>query len=245
MAVQWSFGRILLWIFAVCAVLATLLALALGFDLLVQPPEIAETLDLPSRLEAIHPFHVAQWPFDAASTLLYVVAFGALLLAAGSIASLAGTDGRADMLKSAIVASGLLGVASGLLYFGATQVTIALQYCDCGFKTEEVISQFWAITIVQGATDWLSYGAVVFGAIGAALSALVLGDRGLPPIWRWITWSAAVLLVLSIVLNEFTDTPAGDLAVAVATGILLPAWAIILAMRADRIERLPEASSLG
>ena len=221
------------------------MALALGFDLLVQQPDIPETLDLPSRLEAIHPFHVAQWPFDAASTLLYVVAFGALLLAAGSIAALAGADGRADILKSAIVASGLLGVASGLLYFGATQVTIALQYCDCGFKTEEVISQFWAITIVQGATDWLSYGAVVFGAIAAALSALVLGDRGLPPIWRWISWSAAVLLILSIVLNEFSDTPAGDIAVAVATGILLPAWAIILAMRADRIEPLPEASSLG
>ena len=241
MAVQWSFGRILLWIFAVCLVLATLLALALGFDLLVKPPEIADTLDFPSRLEAIHPFHVAQWPFDAASTLLFVVAFGALLLAAGSIASLAGADGRADILKSAIVASGLLGVAGGLLYVGATQVTIDMPYCDCGFKTEEVISQFWAITVVQGATDWLNYGAIAFGAIGVGLSALVLGDRGLPQYWRWVSWGAAVLLVLSILLHEVSDTPAGDLVIAVATGILLPAWAIILALSTDRIERLPEA----
>lgn len=241
MAVQWSIGRILLGIFAVCLVLATVLALALGFDLLVPPPDIAEALDFPSRLQALQPFRVAQWPLDALSTLLYVVAFGALLLAAGPIASLAGADRRAAVFKSAIQASGLLGVTAGLLYVGATQVTIALQYCDCGFKAEETISQFWAITTVQGATNWLSYGAIGFGAIGVAMSALVLGDRGLSQMWRWISWSAAGLLILSVALHEVSDTPAGDLVAAVASGLLLPAWAVILAMRSDQIEPLSEA----
>lgn len=235
---RWSVARTLLGVFAACLVLATILSLALGFDLLVRPPDLADTLDLPSRQVALQPFREARWPIDAVSTLLYVVAFGALLLAAGPIASLAGADRRAGVLKSSILASGLLGIVSGLLYVGATQVTIAL-YCDCGFKTEESISQFWAINIVLGATNWLGYGAIVFGAIGVTTSAFVLGGRGLPRSWRWLAWIAAVLLILSVVLHEVSDTPAGDLVVAVATGLLLPAWALILAMRSDRIDPLP------
>ena len=241
MRYRWSIVQTLLGIFATCFLLATILALALGFDLLVPTPDIAATLDFPSRLQALQPFREAQWPFDAVSTSLFVVGFGALALMAGPIGSLAGADRRAGVLKSAILASGLLGVTAGLLYVGATQVTIALQYCDCGFKAEESISQFWAIAIVQGATNWLGYGAVGFGAIGVALSALVLGDRGVPQMWRWISWSAAGLLILSIALHEVSDTPAGDLVAAVASGILLPAWAVILAMRSDQSEPLPEA----
>jgi hypothetical protein len=55
-----SIGTLLLAIFAACFLLATILALALGFDLLVPTPVIPETLDLPSRLQAIQPFHLAQ-----------------------------------------------------------------------------------------------------------------------------------------------------------------------------------------
>lgn len=236
---RWSAGRTLLGIFAACLVLATILALALGFDLLVTPPDIPDTLDFPSRLLALQPFRESVWPFDAASTLLFVVAFGSLALAAGPIASLAGADRRAGALKSSILVSGLLGVITGLLYIGATQATMALQYCDCGFKAEETISQFWAITIVQGATNWLGYGAIVFGAIAVALSALVLGDRGLPQMWRWTSWGAAVLLILSIALQEVSDTPAGDLVRAVASGLLLPAWAVMLAVRFERLDPVP------
>lgn len=94
---------------------------------------------------------------------------------------------------------------------------------------------------MQGATNWLSYGAIGFGAIGVAMSALVLGDRGLSQMWRWIPWSAAGLLILSVALHEVSDTPAGDLVAAVASGLLLPAWAVILAMRSDQIEPLSEA----
>lgn len=49
-----------------------------GFDLLVRPPDIAETLDFPGRLEAFQPFRQAVWPIDVVSTLLFVGGFGAL-----------------------------------------------------------------------------------------------------------------------------------------------------------------------
>ena len=48
---------------------------------------------------------------------------------------------------------------------------------------------------------------------------------------------------MSVVLHELSDSPAGDLVAAVASGILLPAWAVILAMRSDRIHPDPSAAA--
>lgn len=244
MADRWPTRQSLLWIFAASMVVATALALALGFDLLVPPPVIDETLDFPSRLTAIQPFQAARWPFDAASSLLFVVGFGALALLAGPIAALAGDDRRAGILRSAILASGLIGVVAGLLYVGATQVAVTQQYCDCGFLTEEVIAQFWAVASIQAATDWLAYGAILFGAIGVALSAVMLTGLGLPTAWRWVAAAGGAMLALSVVLHEISDSPAGDIAAAIASGVLLPAWAIMLAMRIDEVIPAPDLQAV-
>ena len=241
--VGWSPLSVLLGLFAVCLAVATLIALGLGFDLLVPQPDIAGTLDFPGRLQAIRPFREATWPFDAASTLLFTSGFAALALAAEPIVSLVGSDRLAGVLRASILASGVLGVVAGLLYVGGTQVAMALPYCDCGFIAEETISQFWALSIVQGASNWLGYGAILFGAVAAGLSAVMLGDHGLPRAWRWIGASAAVVLIASVALHELSDSPAGDLAAAVASGILLPAWAVMLAMRSDRILLDPSAAA--
>jgi hypothetical protein len=218
----------LLWIFAVSLFVGTVLALGLGFDLFVQPPDVPEATLFPDRLQATQPFFAARWPYDAASTLLFVVGFGALALAAGGIASLGGGHRLADVFRASMLVSGILGVVAGLAYFGATKITIDLAYCDCGYIDTELIGQFWGLAIVHSATDWLSNGAVVFGAVAAALSTAVLRGIGLPSWWTGIAWAAAGLLIASIVLNELTDTPAGDIAVALATAILLPTWAIML-----------------
>lgn len=233
MPVRSSVLRTLLWIFAASLVIATVVRLGLGFDLFVRQPAIADTLDLPTRLQELVPFRTARWPFDAVATLAYVVAFGALALTAEPISLLAGTDRRAGVFKSALLMSGVLGVAGGLLYLGAAKVTINLAYCDCGFKTQETISQFWAINIVEGATNWLGYGAAAFGAIAVALSALLFRGRGLSEVWRWTGVAAAIMLVVGVVLNEIIDSLIGDLLTAMATGVLLPAWALILATRSN------------
>ena len=218
----------LLWIFAISLIIATILNLGLGFDLFVEPPEIPESTLFPDRLEAIQPFHAARWTYDAAATLFFVIGFGALALAAGGVASLGGRHRLADVFRASMLVSGILGVVAGLLYYGATKVTVDLAYCDCGYIDTELIGQFWALAVVQGATSWVSNGAIVFGALAAALSTMVLRGVGLPSWWTWTAWGAAILLILGFALGELTDTPAGDLAIALATGILLPIWAILL-----------------
>lgn len=234
--------RSLLWVFAISLVVSTLLGLGLGFDLFVAPPQIAETLDLPSRLIALEPFRAARWPWEFLGTLAYVIGTGALFLAAGPVAALSGTDRRAGLVKSSLQVAGLVGVVSGLIFVGAMGVPIAEGYCDCGFKTEETISQFWAVNVINGATTWLDYGVLVFGAIGLVTAALALAGRGLPAVWRTISLTAAGLLIASILLRELSDSPAGDLVAALATGLLLPAWAIILAEWSERTGPGPMAA---
>ena len=94
---------------------------------------------------------------------------------------------------------------------------------------------------MQGATSWVSDGAIVFGALAAGLSTAVLRGVGLPSWWTWTAWGAAILLIVGFVLTELTDTPAGDIAIALATAILLPIWAILL----TRVEASATATSDG
>lgn len=144
----------------------------------------------------LQPYRPACWPLDEISHLLFVLAFGALVLMAGPFAALVGQDRRAGLLKHALLGAGMLGVVSNLLYVGATKVTIDQQYCDCGFRVQESISQFWAINIAHGGSQWLGYGALIFSAIALLLSAAILANRGLPAIWRWLSIGAAILLLL-------------------------------------------------
>ena len=239
MAGRWSLTRSLLWIFAISAFVGTILGLAVGLDLVAKPPDIPDTVDLPGRLEAIRPYLEARWPLDAAANLAGIVAFGALALLADPLGSLVGTDDRAGFLRVSIIVSAILAIAGALVYVGATRVTIDQAYCDCGFKTEESISQFWAISIVHGATDWLSHGSTVFAAIALAAAGILIGRRGMPSSWRWLAGIGAVALIVGMVLSEAIDSPAGDLITAAATGIVLPAWALFLAARLDRLEPLP------
>jgi len=234
---------LLLVAFAGCLAAATAIALALGFDLLVPPPVIPETLDLPSRLVAIQPFREARWPFDAASRLLFVVGFAALALAADPIATLAGATRRAPVIRGSILATGLLGAAGGLLYVGATQIAITSTTCDCGFTTEEVISRFWAHVMVIGATDWLGYGATAFGALGLALSATALRAATLPRAFTWTALAASAALATGVVVRVLGDPNVGDLVIAVATGLLLPAWALMLAAAVRRAEAHEESAA--
>jgi hypothetical protein len=229
----------LLLIFAVALVLATLLNLGIAFDIFVKPPDLADTLDLPTRLIASQPYREAIWPYDAATNLLYVVAFGALALVAGTLGLLAAGHASAALLRASALTSGLLGVAGSLLYVGATQITITQQYCDCGFKNEEAISQFWAINIVQGGTTWLGYGTIVFGAIALVASADALRAIDPPRALGYAAWIGAALLAVGLVLDIIGQGDAGDLVLAVATGILLPVWAVLIARSIARSAATP------
>ena len=218
---------VLLMIFAIALFLATLISLGMAFDVFVTPPNLPDGLDLPTRLIQSHPYQEAIWPFDAATNVLYLIAFGSLALVSGSLRILAGSHPLGSLLGAAALVSGVVGVVGSLIYIGGTKVVIDQAYCDCGFKNEEAISQFWAINIVQGGTTWLAYGTIAFGALAVAVSATVLAAT-MSSAFRGVAWAAVIALLVGLVLDIVGQGQIGDLVLAVATGILLPVWALMI-----------------
>jgi hypothetical protein len=148
--------RTLCGVIAATLIAGTVLVVGLAVNLFGAPPAIPETADLPTRLLLQKPFEQSIWPVDMAASLLYAVALGAVILLAAVLYT-AVDAGRplAVAPLAALGAGGILGAAAQLLYVGAKAPIIDIQYCDCGFKAEEVISQQWALILVQGAQSWL------------------------------------------------------------------------------------------
>jgi hypothetical protein len=224
---------VLLAIFAVALFLATLINLGMTFDVFVTPPNLSGDLDLPTRVIQSHPYQEAIWPFDAATNLLYLVAFGSLALVSRSLRDLGGSHPLANLLGTSALVSGVVGAVGSLIYIGGTKVIIDQQYCDCGFKTEEAISQFWAINILQGGTTWLAFGTIAFGALAVAVSASVVGAV-MSSSFRGVAGAAVVALLFGLALDIVGQGQVGDVVLALATGILLPAWALMIGMAIRR-----------
>ena len=229
-----SVERILAWIAAAAFVLASLLLLGLRLDVFASPPAIPDGTDLPTRLLASVDVGQRIWPFDAASTLLYAVAFGSVGLLGWVIRDDGATPRSGGLGSGLFVVGGLAGVAGELVYGGARQVTIDTAYCDCGFKVQESISQFWAMNLAIGAQTWLVDAGILLLALGVVVAArtwlVAAGDAWL----RQIGFLAALVGVIGVVL-DLTGI-GGDVAVyleALAGGILLPIWIVLFARRAD------------
>jgi len=209
-------------------VAATILTLVLSFDLLGAPPTIDSTLDFPSRVLAGQEFERSRWPVDLAGSLLFAGLFGAIVLL-GSL--LTRRTGRVEILGM-LAGGGILGIASQLIYVGAHQTAIDIGYCDCGFKTEEVISQVWGLMLADGIADWLLQAAAVLLAIGVAYAGRVLAVREMPAGWKTLSYVLVASLLIGVALGfAKVDGPVPELIVGLSAGVLLPIWAGWLAMR--------------
>jgi len=219
------------WLLAILSVAATVLTLVLAFDLTGAPPTVSETADFPTAILSTQAFVQSRWPIDFLGSLLFAVVFGLIALLG---ALLSGRTGRVEVL-GLLMAGGILGMASQLTYVGAHQVAVAMPYCDCGFKTEEIISQTWGLMLIDGVADWLLNGAAVLLASGVVYAGAALAGQGMPAAWRTLSWAMAFVLLLGVVVSGIgIDGPVGPLLIAVVTGLLLPIWAVWLA------ERLPD-----
>lgn len=215
--------------------IATLFQLADQLNLIYQPPSIPESANLVERVTALIPYRQNDWPIFLAANGFLAVGF-LVLIALGLVlaARVPRDDGRRHLLLWTLVTAGLLGAAGQLVLLGAVRTSIAIPYCDCGFKNEEIVSQVWAEMVVGGAVQWLVYGASILAAAGLIVAARVYGGRAMPESWAWLSYVAAALLVIIVALGYADVT--GDLAnwlTALVTGILVPWWAAWLGLRLE------------
>ena len=129
--------------------------------------------------------------------------------------------------------AGVLGVVAQLLIIGAEPVATSTQYCDCGLLQEELMSRLMAFNIVQGIANWVSNGAIIAAAAGLVIAARPGVRAGMPVGWAYLGYLTALASVVVVVLWAFPrDTfPFNLWSLVVLAAVLLPAWAIWLAMR--------------
>lgn len=219
--------RTVAWAVAILALVATALTLVFAFNLTGAPPPVDESADFPGRILAGQPFQQSRWPLDLAGNLLFASMFGSLILLGAILAS------RTDRPEIAALlgAGGLMGIGSQLIHVGAHQVAVSIGYCDCGFITEEVISQAWSLMVADGIAGWFLTGATVLLAGGVAYSARALAGAAMPASWGALSWGLASLLVLSAVLSiAGVDGQITMLLIAAISGVVLPIWAAWLAV---------------
>jgi hypothetical protein len=241
-----SLIRPLSGVIAATFIAATVLLLGLGFDLFVKPPDLPSSNDLVQNLLGRIDFQHAVWPFDLTLNLLFAVGLVSLVPFGRAIGALVSPeDPRTTLFVWAFIVAGILGTAAELIYIGAKQTTIDNAYCDCGYKAQESISQFWALMLIQGVQSWLINGVAVLLAIGVGLSGAVLANRAMPWAWGALSWITAAVLVASLVLSlGHVADPVGPVVQALATGILFPAWAVWLGARFGDRAAAPTGATL-
>jgi hypothetical protein len=229
----WSTAvRALVGILVAGFVAGAVLLLVLSFDVLGAPPEPSE--DFIERTVAGFEFQATRWPVEFAANALFAIGFVALALLGPTLARLAdAADARRGLLSASFLLGGGLGLAAQLVWLGAKPVAASPQYCDCGLLAEEIMSRLMALDIVSAIQGWLVHGAVIAIAIGLALVVPLGRWAGMPAAWGVLTYVTAAVALLTEALGVVGASPFDLIGTVIVTVILIPAWAVWLAMRAD------------
>ena len=199
-------------------------------------PFPAETGVFVDDISAGNEYISARYGLDFAQGVLYALGFASLALLGQLLPKLVGSgDSRGPILRGTLMLAGVLGVVAQLLIIGAEPVATSTQYCDCGLLQEELMSRLMAFNIVQGIVTWLTNGAIIAAAVGILIVARPGVRAGMPVGWAYLGYLTALASVVVVVLWSFSrDTfPFNLWSLVVLAAILLPAWAIWLAVRSD------------
>ena len=229
----WPLLRTLAFTMAGLFLVSTLLQLADQLNLLYKPPAIPELANLVDRVMALIPYRHDVWPLFFAANLLAGLGF-LVLVALGLVlaARVARSDDRRYLLLWALVMAGAIGAIAQTMLIGAVKASIDIPYCDCGFKEQEIVSQVWAEMVIQSAAAVLIDVAALLAAAGLVIAGILFGGSLLPAGWQLLSFGAAALLVVSVILG-WADV-AGELngwLTAAITGLAIPAWALWIGLR--------------
>jgi hypothetical protein len=236
--------RRLSWALVILAIVAAVLQLSFTLGIGVPPPP-AEFGDFVQQLEANRLSDQAIFPLvfiQSLATLgvFLIAAFLGILLRAW-----ARPTSLRDTMTLLFVIGGALGIAANLLNIAISNAA-TFGYCDCGYKTEELIAQDYALRAGWTAVSWISVGAVTLVGVGAAVGGRIIE---VSPAWRTVSYLIAVVLLIAVALRvvaafvfiqAFDPFQVSELITAFGAGILVPIWAILLARGIAPVEAYGE-----
>jgi MFS family permease len=197
------------------------------------PPD---TGDFVRDIQAGNEYFTARAPLFIAQSALFAIGFAALGLLGPLLARLARPgDSRGPILTGVLLLAGGLGLTAQLLWMAAHPVATGAQYCDCGFLVEELMSRLMTHNILQGVQTWLTNGAVLGASIGLVVAARPGVNAGMPVGWAYLGYLTALAAGVNVILwwFQFQSYPWNLVAIVIIAAILVPAWGIWLALRAE------------
>ena len=220
------------WTLVILAVISAAVTLLFVTGVL-RPPPPAGSEDFVDRLQFMRTQDEKAFPFVIVGSLatlgVYLIAaMLGLVLRAWTLP----TSTR-DAMTLLLVFGGLIGIGSQLLNIGAGDAARPF-LCDCGYRAEEQVGLARALDVAWSMINWMTIGAVTFVGIGVALAGRVVQVSST---WRLLSYviaagvlvAVAIRVVASLVFIEaFDPFQVSDLIVAVALGILVPIWAVLL-----------------
>ena len=219
--------RNLAWVLAISLVVATLLRLGDELNIFATPPEFPDVANLVDRLLGTIVYRHAIWPFFAAYNLLFGLAFLVVVpLANLLVHAIDPRDARLRSTGMVVATAGILGSVGQIARVGAVDVAVNQPYCDCGFKEQEVVSQFWAQNLFEGATDWLVTVGLILLGLALIWLGVILATRAARSMLRPLSYLAGVALILSGLVNRFDVPPLiGDVVGVLTFLVIVPIWA--------------------
>ena len=192
--------RWLAWTVGALFLIGTALQLVDTLNLYVTPPDTGAPSMVAQRL-ASQDYRIAIWPVFALNNLSFGIAFVAITGLGLALAALLATgDTRRIAIMTTVGIAGILGAVGQLILLGATQVTIDIAYCDCGFKETEIVAQIWAQMLANGASQALVDAASILAAIGIFVIASTF-RRDMPGAWEIWSWVTATALIVGFFIQ--------------------------------------------
>jgi hypothetical protein len=215
----------------VLAVISALVSLLFALGILRPPHEIDDFVE---RLIANRSSDTDAFPFVVLGSLATTGVFLIVALLGLALRPWASAKPQRDAMTTLFVIGGVIGMGANLINIAVGEAA-TFGYCDCGYRTEEVIGLNYALTVGWSAVNWLSIGAVTLVGVGVAVAGRIID---ISAAWRTVSYLIAIVLIFAValrVLAAFVFIQAvdpfqiSDLATALAAGILVPIWAILLA----------------
>ena len=224
--------RWLLWAIGGLAIVTALIDIALQKHVLVPLPVIAADADLPTALIADRNYDTQVYPIIVVGTIIAVVLFGLVALLGSRLRPYTANGGWSDEIAMAFVVAGAIGIVCQLVNLAVAHEA-AQGYCDCAFKTQDLISQSRALDTGWTIQTWLLVAAEVLAALGilGAGSSIKVGTG-----WSLLSdviFFAAVLVAFLLLIGA---DEVSQIISAIFVLVALPIWAFLLARKLPQLE---------
>jgi hypothetical protein len=237
--------RWLSWALVALAIASGVVSLLIALGILFPHVDVE---DLVQRIETFRQNDTRAFPvvlFGSLATL-GVFLVGAVLGVA--LRPWAPPSGLRDTMTLLFVIGGVIGIVAQLVNVAVNQAA-TFGICDCNYRTEELIGQDYALSVGWAVVNWLAIGAVTMVGVGAAIAGRIID---VSPAWRTLSYLIAIVLLFAVALRIvaafvfielFDPFQVSDLGIAVAAGILVPIWAILVARGAREPAVYPAPST--